>query len=76
MKPDINTFIFHENLYSEKNWGLTKPQLIISISGPRLLQINNRMKKTFKRGLLEVTENTNSWIVTDGTNLGLNILPF
>ena len=70
MRPYINTSIFHENLYSELNWALTKPQLIISISGPRLLQINNRMKKAFKRGLVEVTENTNSWILTDGTNLG------
>lgn len=73
MKSDISTFSFHEHIYSEANWGLTKPQLIISISGPRLLKINNRMKKAFKRGLVEVTENTNSWILTDGANIGVNL---
>lgn len=74
MEIDTNASKINDHLYSDEKWGLKKPQLIISVTGPRrnFNFKNNRMKKAFKRGLVKVTESIDSWIVTYGSNTGLS----
>jgi hypothetical protein len=59
-----------EHMYAD--WNLRKPQLILSvIGGTREFTLSSSMKKTFKRGLVKVAESTESWIITNGFNLGV-----
>lgn len=60
---------FHDYVFEN----LTKPQLILSITGPKrnFTFKNNRMKIALKRGLIELTQSIESWIVTNGYHSGI-----
>lgn len=64
-----------EFLYNHKektSWGLTKPQLILSVTGgAQKFTLPYRMKKAFKRGLVKAAASTGAWIITGGTNTGV-----
>ena len=68
----MNTFKINEHIYSSEKWSLKKPQLILSITGPRrnFTFRNTRMKKAFKRGLIQVTQSIDSFVITNGANTG------
>ena len=58
--------------YSPEGWNLTKPQLILSVTGgAQKFTIPHRMKKAFKRGLIKAAASTGAWIITGGTNTGV-----
>jgi transient receptor potential cation channel subfamily M protein 2 len=64
-----------EFLYNQKgdnSWDLTKPQLILSVTGgAQKFTLPYRMKKAFKRGLVKAAASTGAWIITGGTNTGV-----
>lgn len=63
---------FLYNHKEETSWGLTKPQLILSVTGgAQKFTLPYRMKKAFKRGLVKAAASTGAWIITGGTNTGV-----
>jgi transient receptor potential cation channel subfamily M protein 2 len=59
-------------MYSNKQWNLPKPKLIISVTGgAQNFTIPHRMKKAFKEGLIKAAASTGAWIITGGTNTGV-----
>ena len=72
-KKEYNMDKIKDHLNNE--WKLRKPHLIISITGRRKnFLISNQMKKSFQRGLVESTKNFDSWIITNGSNIGVSKL--
>ncbi len=59
-------------MYSDKQWGLKSPKLIISVTGgAQNFTMSHRMKKAFKEGLIKAAITTDAWIITGGTNAGV-----
>jgi transient receptor potential cation channel subfamily M protein 2 len=59
-------------MYSEKQWKLKPPKLIISVTGgAQNFTIPHQMKKAFKEGLIKAAITTDAWIITGGTNAGV-----
>jgi hypothetical protein len=64
----LNTYLTHKD-----GFDLPKPKLLISIiGGERILTINEATRVAFKNALVKVASNTNAWIITGGTDDGLN----
>ncbi|PAA74606.1 hypothetical protein BOX15_Mlig004825g3 [Macrostomum lignano] len=53
-------------------WGLQPPNMIISVTGgAKKLKLNKRLKKAFKKGLMDAAKTTGAWIITGGTSEGV-----
>lgn len=56
-----------------QKWKLRKPQLVITITGRRKnFTLSKQMKKAFQQGLIEATKSVDSWILTNGANVGVS----
>ncbi|XP_050403200.2 transient receptor potential cation channel subfamily M member 3 isoform X3 [Patella vulgata] len=56
----------------QKNWGLDLPKLLITVHGGILnFDIQPKLKRVFRKGLLKAAKTTGAWIVTGGTNTGV-----
>ncbi|CAH1797092.1 unnamed protein product, partial [Owenia fusiformis] len=54
-----------------KHWGLDLPKLLISINGGIAnFDLQPKLKRVFRKGLLKAAKTTGAWIVTGGTNTG------
>ena len=59
-------------IYSKNGWNLSRPQLILSVTGgAKKFTMPHRMRKAFKRGLIKAASSTGAWIITGGTNNGV-----
>jgi hypothetical protein len=57
---------------SGRGFGLSPPQLILSVTGgAQQFTINEDIKSAFKLGLMKAAKTTNAWIITGGTNFGV-----
>ena len=75
IRLDSNTKMENVINHIYSKWKLTKPNLIISITGRRKnFFISNQIKRAFQKGLIESTKNINAWITTNGTNVGISKL--
>uniref|UniRef100_A0A2C9JU91 TRPM SLOG domain-containing protein n=1 Tax=Biomphalaria glabrata TaxID=6526 RepID=A0A2C9JU91_BIOGL len=55
-----------------KHWGLDLPKLLITIHGGILnFELQPKLKRVFRKGLLKAARTTGAWIVTNGTNTGV-----
>ncbi|UJR27965.1 hypothetical protein I4U23_009223 [Adineta vaga] len=55
-----------------QGWGLTIPDLIISVTGgAKNCDMSARLRKVFQRGLVAAAVTTNAWLITAGTNAGV-----
>lgn len=54
-----------------QQWGLELPKLVISIHGgiPNF-ELQPKLKRMFRKGLLKAAKTTGAWIITGGTNTG------
>ncbi|XP_036354612.1 transient receptor potential cation channel subfamily M member 3-like [Octopus sinensis] len=54
-----------------EHWGLNLPKLVISVyGGMRNFDLNKKILKIIRRGLIECAKTTNAWILTTGINAG------
>ena len=55
-----------------KEWKLTKPKLLISVTGgAQNFDVDKKLKKEFKRGLFNAASASNAWVITSGTDCGV-----
>ncbi|KAK7010748.1 transient receptor potential cation channel subfamily M member 1 [Biomphalaria glabrata] len=55
-----------------KHWGLDLPKLLITVHGGILnFELQPKLKRVFRKGLLKAARTTGAWIVTNGTNTGV-----
>ncbi|XP_046332894.2 transient receptor potential cation channel subfamily M member 3-like isoform X4 [Haliotis rufescens] len=56
----------------QKHWGLDLPKLLITVHGGILnFDLQPKLKRVFRKGLLKAAKTTGAWIVTGGTNTGV-----
>nr|QHX41567.1 transient receptor potential cation channel subfamily M member 3-like [Octopus vulgaris] len=56
----------------QKFWGLDLPKLLITVHGGILnFDLQPKLKRVFRKGLLKAAKTTGAWIVTGGTNTGV-----
>ncbi|XP_041118797.1 transient receptor potential cation channel subfamily M member 2 [Polyodon spathula] len=54
------------------HWGLSVPNLLISVTGgAKNFHMKPRLKNMFRRGLIKVARSTGAWIVTGGSHAGV-----
>jgi transient receptor potential cation channel subfamily M protein 3 len=57
----------------QKHWGLALPKLLITVHGGILnFDLQPKLKRVFRKGLLKAARTTGAWIITGGTNTGKN----
>ncbi|XP_068620258.1 transient receptor potential cation channel trpm [Battus philenor] len=55
-----------------KEWALDQPKLLISIQGGKAnFDLQPKLKKVLRKGLLKAAKTTGAWIFTGGTNTGV-----
>ncbi|XP_074651257.1 transient receptor potential cation channel subfamily M member 3-like [Tubulanus polymorphus] len=55
-----------------KNWKLELPKLLISVHGGIAnFELQPKLKRVFRKGLLKAAKTTGAWIITGGTNTGV-----
>ncbi|XP_062571913.1 transient receptor potential cation channel subfamily M member 3-like [Saccostrea cucullata] len=55
-----------------KHWGLELPKLLITVQGGILnFDLQPKLKRVFRKGLLKAAKTTGAWIITGGTNTGV-----
>ncbi|XP_059896927.1 transient receptor potential cation channel subfamily M member 2 [Gadus macrocephalus] len=55
-----------------EQWGLTPPNLLISVTGgAKNFYLRARLKSMFHRGLIKVAKTTGAWIMTGGSHAGV-----
>ncbi|XP_052279179.1 transient receptor potential cation channel subfamily M member 3-like isoform X3 [Dreissena polymorpha] len=53
-------------------WGLELPKLLITVHGGILnFDLQPKLKRVFRKGLLKAAKTTGAWIITGGTNTGV-----
>jgi transient receptor potential cation channel subfamily M protein 2 len=53
-------------------WKLTKPKLLISVTGgAKNFSLKPKLRDGFRKGLVKAVQSTNAWISTGGTNEGV-----
>ncbi|CAF4070734.1 unnamed protein product, partial [Rotaria sordida] len=58
--------------FMQKGWLLSKPDLIISVTGGATnFDMSTRLRKIFQSGLVSAAITTNAWLITAGTNAGV-----
>lgn len=56
-----------------REWNLEIPKLLISIQGGKAnFELQPKLKKVLKKGLLKAARSTGAWIFTGGTNTGID----
>ncbi|KAK3097474.1 hypothetical protein FSP39_009961, partial [Pinctada imbricata] len=56
----------------QRHWGLTLPKLLITVHGGILnFDLQPKLKRVFRKGLLKAAKTTGAWIITGGTNTGV-----
>lgn len=56
----------------QNHWGLDLPKLLITVHGGILnFDLQPKLKRVFRKGLLKAAKTTGAWIVTGGTNTGM-----
>ena len=61
--------------FLKAKWNLDKPRLILSVTGgAKNFNLPSEVRKAFKIGLTKVAKSTGAWILTRGTNVGINRL--
>ncbi|KAH9513283.1 hypothetical protein Btru_034539 [Bulinus truncatus] len=63
-----------ENVLSllSKQWGLDLPKLLITVHGGILnFELQMKLKRVFRKGLLKAARTTGAWIITNGANTGV-----
>ena len=54
-----------------REWGLGLPKLLISIQGGKTnFDLQPKLKKVIRKGLLKAAKTTGAWVFTGGTNTG------
>lgn len=54
-----------------KEWNLELPKLLITIQGGKAnFELQAKLKKVLRKGLLKAAKTTGAWIFTGGTNTG------
>lgn len=54
-----------------RDWNLELPKLLISVQGGRTnFELQHKLKKVLRKGLLKAAKTTGAWIFTGGTNTG------
>ncbi|CAB4068423.1 TRPM3 [Lepeophtheirus salmonis] len=55
-----------------REWGLEKPKLLISVNGGKAnFDLQPKLKRTLRKGLLKAAKTSGAWIFTGGTNNGV-----
>ena len=55
----------------QNHWGLDLPKLLITVHGGILnFDLQPKLKRVFRKGLLKAAKTTGAWIITGGTNTG------
>ncbi|XP_048577809.1 transient receptor potential cation channel subfamily M member 7 isoform X2 [Nematostella vectensis] len=55
-----------------KQWGLSLPKLLISVTGgAKSFVLHPKLKQVLRQGLLKAARTTGAWILTGGTNTGV-----
>ncbi len=55
-----------------REWGLEKPKLLITVNGGKAnFELQPRLKRSLRKGLLKAAKTTGAWIFTGGTNTGV-----
>ena len=55
----------------QTQWGLELPKLLISVHGGIAnFDMQPKLKRVFRKGLLRAAKTTGAWLVTGGTNTG------
>ena len=55
----------------QTQWGLELPKMVISVHGGIAnFDMQPKLKRVFRKGLLQAAKTTGAWIVTGGTNTG------
>ena len=55
----------------QRHWGLNLPKLLITVHGGILnFDLQPKLKRVFRKGLLKAAKTTGAWIITGGTNTG------
>lgn len=58
-----------------REWGLELPKLLITVQGGKAnFELQPKLKKVLRKGLLKAAKTTGAWIFTGGTNTGDFIL--
>ncbi|CAF1117491.1 unnamed protein product [Rotaria sordida] len=58
--------------FMQQGWRLSKPDLIISVTGgAKSFDMSTRLRKIFQSGLVAAAITTNAWLITAGTNAGV-----
>ncbi|CAF1118720.1 unnamed protein product [Rotaria sordida] len=58
--------------FMQQGWHLSKPDLIISVTGgAKSFDMSTRLRKIFQSGLVAAAITTNAWLITAGTNAGV-----
>jgi hypothetical protein len=58
--------------FLKMSWGLEMPSVIFSVTGTALpLHLRQRYRRSFAGALLDATRNTNAWVVSGGSNVGV-----
>ncbi|KAL4227851.1 Transient receptor putative cation channel subfamily M member 7 [Mactra antiquata] len=56
----------------QTHWGLDLPKLLITVHGGILnFDLQPKLKRVFRKGLLKAAKTTGAWIITGGTNTGV-----
>ncbi|XP_053405277.1 transient receptor potential cation channel subfamily M member 3-like isoform X7 [Mercenaria mercenaria] len=56
----------------QNHWGLDLPKLLITVHGGILnFDLQPKLKRVFRKGLLKAAKTTGAWIITGGTNTGV-----
>jgi len=55
-----------------REWNLELPKLLITVQGGKAnFELQPKLKKVLRKGLLKAAKTTGAWIFTGGTNTGL-----
>jgi hypothetical protein len=65
-RPDLIMQLF------TREWSLELPKLLITVQGGKAnFELQSKLKKVLRKGLLKAAKTTGAWIFTGGTNTGV-----
>lgn len=60
-----------------REWGLELPKLLITVQGGKAnFELQPKLKKVLRKGLLKAAKTTGAWIFTAGTNTGKMLINY
>lgn len=64
-RPDLIVQLF------QREWNVELPKLLITVQGGKAnFELQAKLKKVLRKGLLKAAKTTGAWIFTGGTNTG------